>query len=42
MFVGELSVFGAYGVKKMYLKREAAKNPNNNDILMSPGTRQAE
>ena len=40
MFLGELSVFGAYAVKKWWIKRQAEKT-GDEAILMSPGTRQA-
>ena len=40
MFLGELSVFGAYGIKKQWLKRQAAQT-GDAALLMSPGTRQA-
>jgi len=39
MFVGELSVFGAYGLKKWYLSRKAKENPAL--APMSPGAQQA-
>ncbi len=41
MFAGELSVFLAYGVKKWMIAREAAKNPGNAKLLLSPGTNAA-
>ena len=40
MFLGELTVFGAYGVKKQYIKRQATQT-GDAALLMSPGTRQA-
>jgi len=42
MFSGEFSVFLAYGVKKWYLKRQLAADPQNAKVLLSPGTQQAE
>ena len=42
MFAGELSVFLAYGVKKMWLRHQAAKNPAQAKQLLSPGTQAAE
>lgn len=41
MFAGELSVFGAYGVKKYYLSRQLAKNPESAKLVLSPGTQSA-
>lgn len=41
MFCGELSVFGAYGVKKVWYGRLAAQNPGSEKYLMSPGTAKA-
>ena len=41
MFTGELSVFGAYGVKKLYYSRKAAANPGEQKWLMSPGRAKA-
>ena len=41
MFAGEFSVFGAYGIKKWRIAREAAKNPEKAKMLLSPGTQQA-
>ena len=38
MFLGELTVFGAYGVKKQWMKHQAASRGDAN-LLMSPGTR---
>ena len=40
MFLGELSVFGAYGVKKQWMKRQAAAS-GDPSLMMSPGPRQA-
>lgn len=42
MFTGELSVFLAYGVKKWWYNREAAKNPEKAKLMLSPGTNMAE
>lgn len=39
MFIGELSVFGVYGVKKFFMARKAAANPAITP--MSPGTQMA-
>mmetsp|Transcript_11349 Transcript_11349/g.15267 ORF Transcript_11349/g.15267 Transcript_11349/m.15267 type:complete len:350 (-) Transcript_11349:262-1311(-) len=41
MFTGEFSVFLAYGVKKWKLARDVAKNPDQANMLLSPGTQQA-
>jgi len=41
MFLGELTVFGAYGVKKQYLSSKA-KQTGDDGILMSPGGRAAD
>jgi len=41
MFAGELTVFGAYGVKKFTIARAAAKNPESASMMLSPGTQQA-
>lgn len=41
MFMGELSIFGAYGVKKVIRNRTATKTAEQGgqpDLLMSPGT----
>ena len=38
MFAGEFCVFGAYGVKKWRIAREAAANPEKAKMLLSPGT----
>ena len=40
MFLGELTVFGAYGVKKQWMKRQASA-AGDPSLMMSPGTRQA-
>ena len=42
MFTGELSVFGAYGIKKWWIGRQAAANPAQAKQLLSPGTAMAE
>ena len=42
MFSGELSVFVAYGIKKWWVKRQIAANPEKAKQLLSPGTQQAE
>ena len=42
MFSGELSVFIAYGIKKWWVKRQIAANPDKAKQLLSPGTQQAE
>jgi len=42
MFAGELSVFGAYGVKKFLNKRKLAANPEKAALILSPGTIMAE
>ena len=41
MFTGELSVFLAYGVKKWWLAREARLHPEKAEMILSPGTQQA-
>merc|ERR1719464_43011 len=44
MFMGELSIFGAYGVKKVLRDRQAAKTAElggQPELLMSPGTKAA-
>lgn len=41
MFAGELSVFIAYGVKKWWIKRELANNPDKTNLILSPGTQEA-
>ena len=41
MFAGELSVFIAYGVKKYWIKRQVAADPEKAKILLSPGTQKA-
>ena len=40
MFTGELTVFGVYGIKKMWMKSQAQKT-GDAALMMSPGTRQA-
>jgi len=40
MFTGELSVFGAYGVKKVWMNQKAKQNTVDG-MFMSPGARQA-
>jgi drug/metabolite transporter (DMT)-like permease len=41
MFSGELSVFAAYGVKKWWISRKIAADPDQAKILLSPGTQKA-
>ena len=41
MFSGELSVFIAYGIKKWWVKRQLANNPEKAKLILSPGTQQA-
>ena len=40
MFTGELTVFGAYGLKKLWMNSKA-KQTGDASLAMSPGTRQA-
>jgi len=41
MFSGEFSVFIAYGVKKWNINRKAKANPEQANMLLSPGTQMA-
>ena len=40
MFTGELSVLGAYGIKKLWMNAQAKKT-GDAALMMSPGTKQA-
>lgn len=42
MFTGELSVFVVYGIKKLWIRRQALANPEKAKLMLSPGTQQAE